>query len=83
MIRPRFVVHTLATVFTITTLARAETFELTTATIAEINAAFDAGALTSERLVELCLARIEAYEQTPDDVEEARRWERVADWPDD
>ncbi len=25
----------------------------------------------------------EAYERTPDDVEEARRWERVADWPDD
>ena len=64
MIRPRFVVHTLATVFTITTLARAETFELTTATIAEINAAFDAGALTSERLVELCLARIETYDNS-------------------
>ena len=64
MIRPRFVVHTLATVFTIATLARAETFELTTATIAEINAAFDAGALTSERLVELCLARIETYDKS-------------------
>ena len=37
--------------------------ELTEATIAEINAALDAGALTSERLVELCLARIEAYDQ--------------------
>jgi len=24
-----------------------------------------------------------AYEQTPDDLAEARRWERVADWPDD
>lgn len=24
-----------------------------------------------------------AYEQQPDDVEDARRWERVADWPDD
>ena len=24
-----------------------------------------------------------AYEQTPDDLDEARRWERVADWPDD
>lgn len=38
-------------------------FNLTTATIADINAAFDAGALTSERLVELYLARIEAYDE--------------------
>jgi amidase len=40
----------------------AETLELTTASIAEINAAFEAGALSSEKLVELCLARIEAYD---------------------
>ena len=32
-------------------------------TIADINRAFDAGALTSERLVQLCLARIEAYDR--------------------
>jgi amidase len=38
------------------------TFNLTTATIEDINAAFDAGALTSVRLVELYLARIEAYD---------------------
>ena len=38
-------------------------FDLTTASIADINAAFDAGALTSERLVELYLARIEAYDE--------------------
>ena len=38
-------------------------FDLQTATIADINAAFDAGALTSERLVELYLARIEAYDK--------------------
>ena len=38
------------------------TFELTTASIEDINAAFDAGALTAERLVELYLARIEAYD---------------------
>lgn len=38
-------------------------FDLQTATIADINAAFDAGALTSEKLVELYLARIEAYDQ--------------------
>ena len=35
---------------------------LSEATIADINAAFDAGTLTSERLVELYLARIEAYD---------------------
>src|SRR5450432_2278242 len=42
---------------------RATTFDLSTATIAEINAAFDAGALTSEKLVTLYLARIAAYDQ--------------------
>ena len=41
----------------------AETFRLETATIADINAAFEAGALTSERLVQLYLNRIEAYDQ--------------------
>ena len=41
----------------------AETFNLGTATIADINTAFDAGILTSERLVELYLRRIEAYDQ--------------------
>jgi amidase len=44
--------------------AEAETFELTSATIREINAAFDAGALDSERLVRLSLARIAAYDET-------------------
>lgn len=43
--------------------ARAASFDLSTASVADINAAFDAGALTSERLVELCLARIKAYDQ--------------------
>src|SRR4051812_50054835 len=32
-------------------------------TIADINRAFDHGALTAERLVQLCLARIEAYDR--------------------
>lgn len=40
----------------------AANFELTTATIADINEAFDSGALTSEHLVELSLARIAAYD---------------------
>ncbi len=39
-------------------------FDLTTATIADINAAFDAGALTAAGLVELYLRRIGAYDQT-------------------
>jgi amidase len=44
-------------------LARSETFELATATIADINAAIDAGVLTSEKLVQLYLNRIAAYDQ--------------------
>jgi amidase len=43
--------------------ASTSSFDLATATIADINAAIDAGALTSERLVELYLARIEAYDR--------------------
>ena len=41
---------------------QAREIDFTTATIAEINAAVDAGVLDAERLVELCLARIEAYD---------------------
>ncbi len=43
-------------------LLPAKTFDLSTATIADINDAFDAGALTSEKLVQLYLNRIEAYD---------------------
>ncbi len=39
-------------------------FELTHASIADINAAFDAGALCSERLVQMYLDRIEAYDES-------------------
>ncbi len=42
--------------------ATAESLDLTAATVAEINTAIDAGALSSERLVELSLARIAAYD---------------------
>ena len=42
---------------------RAAQFELTTASVADINAAFSAGALTSEKLTQLYLARIAAYDQ--------------------
>ena len=43
--------------------ARAATFDLTSASIADINAAFSAGSLTSEKLTELYLARIAAYDK--------------------
>ena len=41
----------------------ATTFDLQTATVADINAAIDAGALSSEKLVGLYLKRIEAYDK--------------------
>lgn len=41
-----------------------ETFDLSTASLREINAAIDAGALSSEKLVALYLNRIAAYDQT-------------------
>jgi Asp-tRNA(Asn)/Glu-tRNA(Gln) amidotransferase A subunit family amidase len=43
--------------------AQSRAIHLTTATIAEIQAAIDAGSLTSERLVEMSLERIEAYDK--------------------
>ncbi len=42
---------------------RAATFNLETASIADIQAAVDAGALTYEKLVTLCLARVAAYDK--------------------
>ena len=42
---------------------RAQDVTLSAATIADINGAFDSGTLSAERLVELYLARIEAYDQ--------------------
>src|SRR5579862_219725 len=43
-------------------LAPARTVDLDSATIADLNAAFNAGTLTSEKLVEMCLARIKAFD---------------------
>lgn len=43
--------------------AAARTVEIDQATVAEINAGFAAGTLTSEKLVELSLARIAAYDR--------------------
>jgi len=45
-------------------IGRAATFDLTTASVADVRAAMDAGALTSEKLVQLCIARIEAYDKS-------------------
>jgi amidase len=42
--------------------SHAATFDLSTATIADIQAAMDAGALSSEKLVQLYLNRIDAYD---------------------
>src|SRR5580692_12672163 len=42
--------------------AAAREIDFDAATVAELNAAFNAGTLTSEKLVQLCLARIAAYD---------------------
>ena len=44
-------------------VAARKSVDLDSATIADLNAAFKAGTLTSERLVQLSLARIEAYDR--------------------
>jgi amidase len=54
----------LLTILTVVAMpAAAATFDLQSATIADINAAIDAGALNSEKLVKLYLARLEAYDK--------------------
>src|SRR5947207_8323192 len=40
-----------------------KSIDLDAATIADLNAAFNAGTLTAEALVQLCLARIQAYDR--------------------
>ena len=47
----------------VSTTAQAATFSLEEATIANIDSAFDAGALSSEQLVQLYLNRIETYDE--------------------
>ena len=67
MLRRRFAlpVFFIATVFLASEdpRAQARSFDLLTASIADIHAAVDAGALTYERLVGLYLKRIEAYDK--------------------
>jgi hypothetical protein len=48
---------------TLTRAHAAKTLDFDALTIADINHAFDSGALTSEKLVQLCLARIDAYDR--------------------
>ncbi|MCY4398755.1 MAG: amidase family protein [Gemmatimonadetes bacterium] len=65
--RPPGFVHgllvvSLACVIAFAGSADAQSLSLSEATIADLNAAFDRGSLTSERLVALYLARIEAYD---------------------
>ena len=49
--------------FAALTPALAKTLEFDALTIADINKAFDTGALTAEKLVQICLARIQAYDR--------------------
>ncbi len=54
----------LASALTLTAVsAHSATFDLSTASIADMQAAMDKGALSSEKLVQLYLARIKAYDQ--------------------
>ena len=50
-------------VLTLIPARAARTVDFDAMTIAEINKAFDSGALTAEKLVQLCLARIQAYDR--------------------
>src|SRR5262245_3812223 len=52
-----------ATAIVVTSSRAAHTFDLSTASIANINAAFDAGGLASEERTRLYLARIAAYDK--------------------
>jgi amidase len=48
---------------TLTPAHAAKTLDFDALTIADLNHAFDSGTLTSEKLVQLCLARIDAYDR--------------------
>jgi len=59
----QFAAVAVAALCTIGPAFAARTIELDAATIADINAAFDAGTLTSEALTRMCLARIDAFDR--------------------
>ena len=64
LIRTLIVATTVVCCVAVTRAGTARIFDLTTASIADINAAFAAGVLTSERLTQLYLARIAAYDKS-------------------
>jgi amidase len=57
-------IRLIALVLSISAPARAASLKLTSASIADINDAYESGELTAEMLVQLCLARIEAYDES-------------------
>jgi amidase len=59
----RILALTTALAVTLAPVSARKTLDLDAATIADLNAAFKTGTLTSEKLVQLCLARIEAYDR--------------------
>lgn len=59
----RFGAATLFAAMCFTQPVAARAVEFDQATVAELNAAFAAGTLTSEKLVELCIARIQAFDR--------------------
>jgi len=61
-LRNRIVKLLLLATFYATLVSAAKKIDFDSATIADLNRAFDAGTLTSEKLVQLCLARIKAYD---------------------
>lgn len=58
----RYLLCALALGWAVATSAQAQTVDLDAATITQLRAAMDAGQLTSERLVRLSLARMDAYD---------------------
>lgn len=62
-VRKALVAASLTAGFALAPTLHAATLDISTATIADIEAAMDKGALTSEKLVQLYLKRIEAYDQ--------------------
>jgi amidase len=61
--RPRLAATLIATVLLAWPAAGARSIPFDEATIGDINAAFDAGTLTAETLVRMCLARIDAFDR--------------------
>ena len=59
----RWLLYTLIFAVCASPRAHAESVDLSNATIAQIDAAFDKGTLTSEKLVKMYLKRIEAYDK--------------------